>query len=233
MFGKSKPPESDGPRRPAVEASRGQPHSGTPAAQTPEPTRRSGSYALPGTRLGDQRTAAARPAGPERRLVVGREISLSGEIKACEHLVVEGKVKADLNDCKLLQISVSGLYRGAATVDQADISGHFDGELTVRGTLILRSTGRVSGTLRYGEMEIERGGKVSGSLQDIPPAEKAAEKAARAGAAPGKAPAPRAPAAGQKAAPKATLPPKAPAAADASKGDGPADRAQTGGEPAT
>jgi cytoskeletal protein CcmA (bactofilin family) len=82
--------------------------------------------------------------------------------------VVEGQVKADLKDCKVLYITSSGLYEGAADVDDADISGRFDGDLTVKGTLILRASGRVSGTLRYAELEIERGGRVSGTLGDIP-----------------------------------------------------------------
>ena len=122
---------------------------------------------------------------------MGRDISLSGEIKACEQLIVEGQVSAHLEDCKLLRISASGLYKGAAGVDQAEISGRFEGDLTVRGTLILRATGRVSGTLRYGDMEIERGGKIVGTLEEIPaagdaPAEdrpKAAGKARPAAAA--------------------------------------------------
>ena len=37
-------------------------------------------------------------------------------------------------------------------------------ELTVRKRLLIRSTGQVKGTVRYGELEIERGGKLSGSV---------------------------------------------------------------------
>lgn len=199
MFGKSKPPGPEDARPAAAEPQRAPSRPGKPGLWTPEPPRRSGAYALPGMRQADQRKAGEQSSRPERQLVVGREISLAGEIKACEYLVVEGKVEADLADCKLLEIAVSGLYRGAASVDQADISGHFDGELTVKGTLILRSTGRVSGKLRYSEMEIERGGKVSGSLKDIPPEKP--EQPAEPEAAPDKKPAPKASAATKAAGP--------------------------------
>ena len=220
MFGKPKAPESDGTRPSHGEAARGEPGTAAGPARPPALPRRSGSFAPPSTRRGDQRmpVPGVRPSGPERQLVVGREISLSGEIKACETLVVEGKVAADLKGCKALQIAVSGMYKGAAAVEQADISGHFDGDLTVTGTLILRSTGRVSGTLRYREMEIERGGKVSGTLEDIPPARQPAETRPAAGAAPARA---TTPAAKQPA-------PQAPAAPEATEADDLVSRAQSG-----
>jgi hypothetical protein len=109
----------------------------TEPPRSAEPPRR-GGYALPGTRPRDPGRIGETPAAAERQLVVGREISLSGEIKACEKLVVEGQVKADLKDCKVLYITSSGLYEGAADVDDADISGRFDGDLTVKGTLMVR-----------------------------------------------------------------------------------------------
>jgi cytoskeletal protein CcmA (bactofilin family) len=41
----------------------------------------------------------------------------------------------------------------------------FEGELTVEGCLILRATGRIIGTVRYREIEIERGGKLAGTVE--------------------------------------------------------------------
>ena len=230
MFGKPKAPGSDDTRPSHGAAARGESGPSAVPAQAPELTRRSGGYAPPGARRGDQRNPApgimGRPSGPERQLVVGREISLSGEIKACETLIVEGKVAADLKDCKALQIAVSGMYKGAAAVEQADISGHFDGDLTVTGTLILRSTGRVSGVLRYREMEIERGGKLRGTLEDIPPARQPAETRPAPGQAPARATTPTA----KKPAPEASAATAAPKATEA---DDLVTRAQSGGAPAT
>lgn len=34
----------------------------------------------------------------------------------------------------------------------------------MRKRLLIRSTGRVSGTVRYGDIEIERGGRLSGAV---------------------------------------------------------------------
>jgi cytoskeletal protein CcmA (bactofilin family) len=102
-----------------------------------------------------------------KKLIVGKQIVLSGEIKACEKLVVEGKVEASLTDSHSIEILKDGLFKGAATIDVADISGRFEGDLVVRQRLMVRATGHILGSVRYGEMEIERGGTIAGDMQPI------------------------------------------------------------------
>lgn len=102
--------------------------------------------------------------GEGKKLIVGKGIRLSGEIQACEKLVVEGEVHADLTGALVLEIAESGLFKGRATVDYAEISGSFDGELTVRDRLLLRGTGQIDGDLRYAEIEVERGGRIRGTI---------------------------------------------------------------------
>jgi len=103
-----------------------------------------------------------------RKLIVGREISLSGEINSCDVLVVEGSVEANLQNCRDVDIAESGLFKGSASIDAAEVHGRFEGTLTVRGRLFIRSTGRVSGTIRYGQLEVEAGGQLSGDIQAQP-----------------------------------------------------------------
>jgi len=106
----------------------------------------------------------AQPQTATRTLVVGREIVLSGEISACDRLVVEGTVKANIKDCRDIAISEGGLFTGSASVESAEIRGRFEGELTVSGRLLIRAPGQVSAAVRYGEIEIERGGRLSGHV---------------------------------------------------------------------
>ncbi|MDX1483869.1 MAG: polymer-forming cytoskeletal protein [Alphaproteobacteria bacterium] len=107
-----------------------------------------------------------RPYGVEgKTLVVGREISLAGQIAACDKLVVEGSVEADLEGCRQLDISPTGHFKGSAEIEEAEISGRFDGGLTVTKRLRVRSTARIVGTIEYGQIEIEAGGEVSGDVR--------------------------------------------------------------------
>lgn len=100
-----------------------------------------------------------------RKLIVGDGLSLSGEITSCDILVVAGKVEAKLTDGKLLEINETGQFRGSVEIENADIAGRYDGQLVVHGRLTVRSTGRISGMVKYGELEVSAGGQIIGELQ--------------------------------------------------------------------
>ena len=63
--------------------------------------------------------------GEGKKLVVGRDISLSGKISSCEKLVVEGTVEADIADCRELEVAEGGLFKGEAKIEVAEIAGEF------------------------------------------------------------------------------------------------------------
>src|ERR1700730_12810180 len=121
---------------------------------------------------------AASPPAPElprernnevdrRTLVIGQGISLSGEVASCDRLVVEGSIKAKLRNCQNVMISETGVFEGQPSTENADVRGRFEGELAVRKRLLIRAGGHVSGTITYGELEIESGGKISGTIQEF------------------------------------------------------------------
>lgn len=99
------------------------------------------------------------------KLIVGPNIKLKGvEITDCDTLVVEGRVEATI-DSRVIQISERGAFKGSAEIDIAEIRGEYEGELTVRQKLVIYSTGKVSGKVRYGKVVIEEGGQLSGDIQ--------------------------------------------------------------------
>jgi len=120
-------------------------------------------------------TATSAPTAPaansvpvkegESKLTVGPNIKLKGvEITDCDTLVVEGSVEATM-DSRVIQISERGSFKGSAEIDIAEIHGQFEGNLTVRQKLVIYSTGKVSGRVRYGKVVIEEGGQLSGEIE--------------------------------------------------------------------
>lgn len=100
----------------------------------------------------------------ESKLVVGPDIKLKGvEISDCDTLVVEGRVEATL-DSRILEIAENGVFQGTIAVDQAEIRGRFEGEITVRKQLVIQGTGKVSGKIRYAKIKVEEGAELSGDL---------------------------------------------------------------------
>jgi cytoskeletal protein CcmA (bactofilin family) len=105
------------------------------------------------------------PKEAESKLTVGPNIKLKGvEITDCDTLVVEGSVEATM-DSRVIQISERGSFKGSAEIDIAEIRGEFDGTLTVRQKLVIYSTGKVTGKIRYGKVVIEEGGQLSGEIE--------------------------------------------------------------------
>jgi cytoskeletal protein CcmA (bactofilin family) len=100
------------------------------------------------------------------RLTVGADIRLKGEIEACDTLVVEGRIEAAL-ESRLLHIAENGAFSGSAVVDIAEISGTFEGNLTVRDRLVVRTTGKVGGTVQYRRLEVQDGGEVTGDIRTL------------------------------------------------------------------
>ena len=108
--------------------------------------------------------AAKDSGGSGSKLTVGPNIKLKGvEITDCDTLVVEGTVEATM-DSRVIQITKEGAFHGTAEIDVAEIHGLFDGTLTVREKLVIYSTGKVSGTIRYGKVVIEEGGQLMGEI---------------------------------------------------------------------
>ena len=99
------------------------------------------------------------------KLTVGPNIKLKGvEITDCDTLVVEGTVEATM-DSRVIQISHNGAFKGSAEIDIAEIHGEFSGTLTVRQKLVIYSTGKVTGKIRYGKLVVEEGGQLAGEIE--------------------------------------------------------------------
>ncbi|MCB9990989.1 MAG: polymer-forming cytoskeletal protein [Rhodospirillales bacterium] len=109
----------------------------------------------------------SRGSSEDRRLVIGRGITMSGEIEACDYLLVEGTLEAGLKGAKVLEVAESGTFYGAVEIEEAMIAGRFEGELTVNGRITVKSGGSVTGTIAYKELAVEAGAVVDGKISPL------------------------------------------------------------------
>lgn len=110
---------------------------------------------------------SATPSNTEgKKLTVGRDIRLAGEIGSCDILVVEGHVEAQIKECTRLEVSQGGTFVGTAQVDEAEISGTFEGDLTARRVIVI-GTADINGKITYGALQIENGARIKGSLEYV------------------------------------------------------------------
>jgi cytoskeletal protein CcmA (bactofilin family) len=73
---------------------------------------------------------------------LGPETLLSGELKSCDTLVVEGTVDSSRIECRKFILGNAGSCKGEVQAESAVISGRFEGRLIVRARLLINRVGR-------------------------------------------------------------------------------------------
>lgn len=137
-----------------------------------------GSYSAANTSANNPYASSQSNSDNGRKLVIGQGITMSGEIESCEHLIVEGTIEATLKGASVLDVYESGAFLGTVEIDEANIAGRFEGDITVSGRLTIESTGQVIGSISYKELSMEAGAVIDGSVSPIGSKNAAAKKPA-------------------------------------------------------
>ena len=111
----------------------------------------------------DDVTDSAKAERKPGNLVAYAGVRVKGEIDSCDTLTVEGEIDAMVR-ARQIVVAECGSFAGRADVDDAEIAGRFDGTLRVSGKLVIRRTGKLSGNVIYGQIEIEAGGEIRGRV---------------------------------------------------------------------
>ena len=101
-----------------------------------------------------------------KKMVVAEGVTIQGcDILGCAHLAIQGEAFSTIDRCEKLEILEGGIFKGSASVVEAEISGYCTGTLVVRGTLRITRTGRVVGSIQYGRLQVEDGGRIEGEMK--------------------------------------------------------------------
>lgn len=114
-----------------------------------------------------QATTTTEHNSAERRLVIGQGITMSGEIEHCDTLLVQGTIEAALKGAESLEVSETGTFYGTVEINEAYISGRFEGDITVNGRLTVAAGGIITGSISYKELQIEAGATIDGKLTPL------------------------------------------------------------------
>lgn len=100
--------------------------------------------------------------------LVGSDATVTGNVVFNRGCHVAGIVKGDVcaPDTKKSELAVAqtGRIEGNARAARMLIQGTIVGDLRCSGTVTLKSTARIEGSIAYGEIEIEKGAVVKGQL---------------------------------------------------------------------
>ena len=85
--------------------------------------------------------------------------SISARGKAFINGMVSGEISADN-----LHVGTSGVIKGKIKSREMDIHGEIHEDVSCAEHMLIHSTRLINGKLIYGELEIEKGGRVTGSM---------------------------------------------------------------------
>ena len=97
-------------------------------------------------------------------LVIGTGVTFNGSITAPGKAVINGQVTGELTADDLL-IGKEGNVTGTVRAREIDVHGELNEDIVCREHILIHSTGRVSGTMEYSELEIQRGGQFRGEMR--------------------------------------------------------------------
>lgn len=80
-------------------------------------------------------------------LVIGTGVTFKGSISAPGKAIVNGNVT------------------GVVNAREIDVHGELNQDIVCREHILIHTTGRVSGSLEYSELEIQRGGQFRGNMK--------------------------------------------------------------------
>lgn len=97
-------------------------------------------------------------------LMVGEGVIITGSISVPGSIFVYGNVNGDVLANEIV-VGLNGIVNGEVKVENAVISGLITNSILARDNLILRSTGKISGTISYQSLEVENGGIIDGKIE--------------------------------------------------------------------
>ncbi len=103
-------------------------------------------------------------------LVITEDTVIRGvrELRNCRQLEVFGYLEGDVA-AKSVLVHKSGRLFGKLKSDTAEIHGTLQGEVVVKNLIDIRSSGNVTGNVRYGKLALEVGGNLSAEVKNVPP----------------------------------------------------------------
>ncbi|MBX9590499.1 MAG: polymer-forming cytoskeletal protein [Hyphomonadaceae bacterium] len=103
-------------------------------------------------------------------LIVTEDTVIRGvrEMRNCRQLEVHGYMEGDVSAGNLL-VHKTGRLFGTIKTDTAEIHGTVQGDVAVRNLIDIRSSGTVSGNVKYGRLALEMGGNLSAQMRNVPP----------------------------------------------------------------
>jgi cytoskeletal protein CcmA (bactofilin family) len=99
---------------------------------------------------------------------IGAGVTIKGEINVPDTIVVDGTIEGDVT-ARSIRVGVSGSIKGNVVSNEAEVHGTLAEKVEVKQFLLVRSTGRIEGSVTCGDVQVEKGAVLAGGVFSIHP----------------------------------------------------------------
>ncbi len=116
------------------------------------------------------------PAPPRQVAAIGSSMTIKGEIRAKEELVVDGEVEGTLESQSLITVGPSGKVHCNIKAREVIIFGSVRGNVDVAEKIAIREQGSLVGDIKTAGISIDDGAYFKGSIDIVRPDPKVTTK---------------------------------------------------------
>jgi cytoskeletal protein CcmA (bactofilin family) len=116
--------------------------------------------------LNPERQDIMADTNPPGSLLVGEGVYMQGTMNVPGLASVDGKLEGQLT-ADVIAIQTNGAVNGKTTANHIKVAGSLTDTAVANKTLLVESSGVISGSVSYTEMEIKKGGSIQGSIYKI------------------------------------------------------------------
>jgi cytoskeletal protein CcmA (bactofilin family) len=120
------------------------------------------------------------PPPPRQAASIGASMSIKGEIKSREELIIEGEVEGSVESQSVVTVGPNGKVKANIKAREVVIYGSVRGNVEVSEKILIREKGNLVGDIRTAGIGIDDGAYFKGSIDIVRPVPQQAAKAARA-----------------------------------------------------
>jgi cytoskeletal protein CcmA (bactofilin family) len=100
--------------------------------------------------------------------LIREDMIIKGSIRRCRQLEVQGYIEGEVEAGSLL-VHEGGRVFGKIRADNIEVLGIVQGDVVVKHLCHIRSTGKMAGSVIYGELAMEAGGDLTADVRNVPP----------------------------------------------------------------
>ena len=97
--------------------------------------------------------------------ILGKEFTISGDIKGSGSIVISGQVKGDSDIEGLVELTSTAVWEGNIRTDDVIIGGTVKGDVFARGNLEIKGSARIFGNVSGTSVSVAQGAMIDGTMK--------------------------------------------------------------------